>query len=179
VLKAGELCLVTDQSGTVPADAPGMGLFYCDCRYLGRYALRLHGREPLLLASSAALGFAATVELTNPTLPGTDGQPVRADTLGILRRLVVLERDGALADSIRFHNFDARPIGLRFSLTFEARFEDVFALRGATPKHRGTLGRPEHLGDAVRFSYEAQMESSAVSTSASRSRRSWRRARPR
>jgi hypothetical protein len=61
VVKVNELCLVADQSGSVRADLPGMGLFYRDCRYLGRYELRLDEAEPLQLAANAALGFAATI----------------------------------------------------------------------------------------------------------------------
>jgi hypothetical protein len=137
MLKANELCLVTDQSGTVRAQAPGMGLFYRDCCYLGRYELYLDGRQPLQLASSAALGFAATVELTNPPLPGAGGRPFRADSLGIERRLIAIEQDESLVDWLRFRNFDEHPVELTLSLTFEARFQNVFILRGAPPGPRG------------------------------------------
>jgi glycogen debranching enzyme len=153
LLKANELCLVTDQSGTVRAPAPGMGLFYRDCCYLDRYELRLQGRPPLLLAASAALGFAATVELTNQRLPGADGRPIRADTLGIERRLIAIHQDERLLDWLRFRNFDEQLVELTLSLTFEARFEDIFKLRGALPGRRGRLDRPEVLGDGLLFSY--------------------------
>jgi glycogen debranching enzyme len=153
LLKAGELCLVTDQSGTIRAQSPGMGLFYRDCCYLGRYELHLDGHQPLQLAASAALGFAATVELSIPPLPGADGRPLRADSLGIERRLIAIEQDESLVDWLRFRNFDDQRIELTLSLTFAARFEDVFVLRGAPPRPRGTLERPQIAGEVLRFGY--------------------------
>src|SRR5689334_15096121 len=67
VIKHDELFFLCDPNGDVPMnESHGLGLYYHDCRYLNGYELRLGNTPADRLAASAAAGFWATFELTNP-----------------------------------------------------------------------------------------------------------------
>jgi hypothetical protein len=77
VLKANDLVLLTREDGNFPLDIPGFGLFYRDTCYLGAYALRLHGTDPLLLMASDIEGMAAQIALTNSKLSTINGMSIQ------------------------------------------------------------------------------------------------------
>ena len=159
LLKANDLVLLTREDGNFPLDIPGFGLFYRDTCYLGAYALRLHGTDPLLLMSSDAEGMAAQIELTNSKLSTTNGESIPDHKLSLRRTLLLL--DGALSfggpmffDTIILRNFADQTVVLPFSLEFHTTFESMFVLRGAPAGKRGQLQPPTWDETALRFCYE-------------------------
>ncbi|MGB5962517.1 MAG: amylo-alpha-1,6-glucosidase [Coleofasciculaceae cyanobacterium] len=162
-IKDNDLFLVTDTLGNISGclgddTNASMGLFCCDTRFLSRLELQINGRSPVLLSSTADKGFALSVLCTNPSMdggarleggdklePGTetlDGKaffefaPLRADTIGINRELVL---NGALFEEITVANYSTSPIEFQISLSFSADFADLFVVRGYSRKKRGQL----------------------------------------
>jgi glycogen debranching enzyme len=152
LLKTNDVFLLTHQDGTIPQDAPSLGLFYRDTCYLSGYALRLNGTEPLRLMSSAAEGIAARIDLTNRALSDAGGRAVPEHAVSLRRTFVLLE--DAFIDAISLQNFSVDPVMFPISLEFVARFESVFQVRGSPAGRRGRLQAPHWDGASLRFAYE-------------------------
>jgi glycogen debranching enzyme len=141
-----------------------MGLFCCDTRFLSRLELQINGHSPVLLSSTADKGFALSVLCTNPSMDGGarleggdklepdeelkdssvfDFAPLRADTLGINREIVL---SGALFEELTVCNYSTSPIRFQLSLSFDADFVDLFVVRGYGRKHKGQLLRTTNQG---------------------------------
>lgn len=154
LLKANDLVLLTREDGNVPLEIPGFGLFYRDTCYLGAYALRLHGADPLLLMASDVEGVAARIELTNGRLSTTNGSSIPDHKLSLRRTLLVSDEPTVFVDTITVRNFAGAAIVLPISLAFSTTFESMFVLRGAPRGERGRLLAPAWDGTALRFCYE-------------------------
>jgi glycogen debranching enzyme len=168
-VKDNDLFLVTDTLGNIAGclgddTNASMGLFCCDTRFLSRLELQINGHSPVLLSSTADKGFALSVLCTNPSMDGGsrleggdklepdeelndssvfDFAPLRADTVGIHRELVL---NGSLFEEITVSNYSTSPIRFQLSLSFDADFVDLFVVRGYGRKHKGQLLRGLHKG---------------------------------
>jgi glycogen debranching enzyme len=168
-LKDNDLFLVTDTLGNIAGclgddTNASMGLFCCDTRFLSRLELQINGHSPVLLSSTADKGFALSVLCTNPSMDGGarleggdklepdeelndssvfDFAPLRADTLGINREIVL---SGALFEELTVCNYSTSPIRFQLSLSFDADFVDLFVVRGYGRKHKGQLLRTTNQG---------------------------------
>ena len=154
LLKANDLVLLTREDGNFPLDIPGFGLFYRDTCYLGAYALRLHGTDPLLLMASDVEGMAAQIELTNSKVTTTDGMSIEDHKLSLRRTLLVLDDGPAFIDTISIRNFGTDAVVLPLSLEFHTTFKSMFVLRGAPQGKRGKLHAPAWDETVLRFCYE-------------------------
>ncbi|MBW4025572.1 MAG: hypothetical protein HIU92_21070 [Proteobacteria bacterium] len=158
LLKANDLVLLTREDGNFPMETPGFGLFYRDTCYLGAYALRLHGTDPLLLMASDAEGMAAQIELTNSQLSATNGESIPDHKLSLRRTLLLLDDEPGLdgpvfVDTITIRNFADQTVVLPLSLAFHTTFESMFVLRGAPAGKRGQLKAPTWHETELRFCY--------------------------
>ncbi len=151
IVKANDLFLLTEEDGSVPRMVPGMGLFYRDCCYLGRYGLSLGGKPLVLLASSDEEGFAARVSLANRDGIRVNGRALPVHTIAVERRLLL--REGEFVDTIAIRNFGTEAVVAPFALAFGAEFQSMFVLRGTPPGARGELRAPEWDGSVLRFAY--------------------------
>jgi len=168
-LKDNDLFLVTDTLGNIAGclgddTNASMGLFCCDTRFLSRLELQINGHSPVLLSSTADKGFALSVLCTNPSMDGGarleggdklepdeelkdssvfDFAPLRADTLGINREIVL---SGALFEELTVCNYSTSPIRFQLSVSFDADFVDLFVVRGYGRKHKGQLLRTTNQG---------------------------------
>ncbi len=146
VVKDDEVFFLCPPSGSIPlTEDHGYGLFYHDCRYLNGYELRLSGLSPTALASSAAIGFEATLQLTNPEFEVPDGRVIPNETLGIHWTRLADGHELALHDRITLRNFGFERAEFSISLVFRAEFEDIFQVRGLLTERPG-----RHLGAAWR-----------------------------
>src|SRR5436309_15078265 len=68
-IKEGETFLYSDTEGNLDDRKDyGLGLYHRDTRFLSHFMLRLSGREPVHLSSSAERAYMAYVHLTNADL---------------------------------------------------------------------------------------------------------------
>src|SRR5918996_1702220 len=68
-IKEGETFLYSDTEGNLD-ERPGygLGLYYQDTRFLSRFRMRISGRDPILLSSSAERAYMSYIDVTNPDL---------------------------------------------------------------------------------------------------------------
>ena len=155
VIKGEDLFFLTEPDGSVPIEeGHGFGLYYHDCRFLNGYELRIDGVRPDKLASTAAHGFLAVIELTNPDLQGPGGRVIKKETVGIKWTRVIDNTELVLRDLIAFRNYGIDPVELPFSLAFRAEFEDIFAVRGVLPQEQGKLCPPHWKDGCLRLVYD-------------------------
>ena len=155
VLKNENLFFLTDPDGIVPkAGDHGFGLYYHDCRYLSGYEMEIAGAKPLCLVSTAADGYLAAFQLTNPDIRMFDGALIRKEEIGVKWERLADAGEPALDEVITVENFEAWDAAFQLALTFEAGFEDVFAIRGLLPEKLGRSYEPEWKDGALRFVYE-------------------------
>lgn len=156
VIKAENVFFLTDEEGGVPlAAGHGLGLYYHDCRYLRGYELRLAGEEPTVLAR-AVDGDSAVFELANPDLRLGGHGLLPRETVDIRWTRALDAAAPALHDTLTFHNLGLTAVTLPFSVSFDAQFEDVFAVRGLFRERLGHRHRPVWHGRTLRLSYDGR-----------------------
>jgi glycogen debranching enzyme len=139
-LKDDDLFLLTDTFGNIggasdDGRSSSMGLFCTDTRFLNRLELQIDGHPPILLSSTAEKGFVLSVLCTNPRL----GDAIAPETIGIKRELVL---NGGLFEEIEISNYSTETACFEVSLSFEADFLDLFAVRGYARPNSGKILRP-------------------------------------
>jgi len=151
IIREDGLFLLTDTDGSIPLhNDSGFGLYHSDTRYLSGWDLSLIGVEPIVLLSTAELGFGEEQVMTNPELINERGETLPSGSLEIRRQRVL---DHALIESVRLTNFALVPLALTLQFEFDADFADIFELRGIRRKRRGRLLTPRIHPAAVTFSY--------------------------
>jgi len=151
VLSRGNLFCVSNHRGDIaPAGARDLGLFHEDTRHLSYFELFIAGGPPLTLSADTQGASTAQIDLTltDSQFGGflTDPQ----NFLHIRRKQVL---DGEFVEQMVLTNHLRRPIDLWVELRLGADFADVFEVRGARRKRRGTLKPPQHAGDQLIFAY--------------------------
>jgi len=151
VIREDGLFLLTDTNGSIPLNNDsGFGLYHNDTRYLSGWDLSLVGVEPIVLLSTAELGFGQEQVMTNPELINGRGDILPSGSLEIQRQRVL---DQALIETVRLTNFALVPLALTLQYQFDADFADLFELRGIHRKQRGQLHGPRLHPSAVTFAY--------------------------
>lgn len=153
VLKYGDTFAIFDRYGDIrPVGLGEHGLFHHGTRFLSRYELLLEGRRPLVLNSATGANSAElTTHLTNPDLAAGHEVAAPRGTLHVLRRKVLWS--GTCHERLRVLNYGARPVRVRLQLRVAADFADMFELRGASRRRRGTLRGPIASPGRLRFEY--------------------------
>ena len=158
VIKDGDIFFICEPDGAAPLEAGhGFGLYYHDCRFLSGYELRLGGRRPDQLVWNAECGFLAVLGLSNAEIRTTDGRTLPRHSVEIKWSRLVSSEHLALFDEIELRSLTIYPVEFIVSLTFQAGFEDVFAIRGLFQGKRGKSHPPEWFeeeGHALRFAYD-------------------------
>jgi glycogen debranching enzyme len=128
VLKQGRIFVCSRQNGDVdPLRATGEGVYADDTRYLSELKLRIGGKTPVLLSSSAERAYEAHVDLTNPELDESDSG-VPQTTLHLRRVRLVHDR---VHERIEVRNYGQARATTELSLALSADFADIFEVRGA------------------------------------------------
>ncbi|MGH2546812.1 MAG: amylo-alpha-1,6-glucosidase, partial [Actinomycetota bacterium] len=153
-VKEGETFLYSDIEGNLDDRVElGLGLYHMDTRFLSHYRLRIAGRDPILLSSSAERVYVSHVDLTNPDLYQEDRPAIGQHTLNI-RRIRAIR--GRLYERIRIKNYNPHPIDVDLDLTFGADFADLFEVRGLTRETRGTYDPPTTSERSIEFGYTGE-----------------------
>jgi glycogen debranching enzyme len=153
-VKEGETFLYSDIEGNLDDRVElGLGLYHLDTRFLSHYRLRIAGRDPILLSSSAERVYVSHVDLTNPDLYQEGRPAIGQHTLNI-RRIRAIR--GRLYERIRIKNYNPHPIDVDLDLTFGADFADLFEVRGLTRETRGTYDPPTTSERSIEFGYTGE-----------------------
>jgi glycogen debranching enzyme len=157
VVKAENLFFLTEPDGRVPIeDDHGFGLYYHDCRFLNGYELKLAGTTPQALVSTAERGFMAVFQLTNPDIRMAAGTLIRKEEIGVKWERAIDADKLTLHEVITFQNFGLQRIEFPVALTFQAAFEDLYAVRELLPEQLGTLHQPSWTDGTLSFLYEGK-----------------------
>jgi glycogen debranching enzyme len=154
VIRERDLFLLTDIGGQVPrGNTNGYGLYYEDTRHLSGYDLSFSLSKPIVLLSTAELGYSSEHVLTNPTLVDLEGRRVPSGTIEV-HRLRVLE--DVLEETLRITNYNGYPVVLELVFRFAADFADIFEVRGYEPEFRGELDPPLWRHAALAMGYKGR-----------------------
>ena len=155
VLKDGPIFLLTNPDGNIPVnDGHGLGLYYRDCRFLNGYELLIADAHAQPLVGTAAAGFKAVFELTNPDFETKDGGTVQKESIGIKWERMIDSERSALRDVITLQNFAMAPLDFTLTFRFSSDFEDMFAVRSLMTKRPGKLNPPRWDKFILFFSYD-------------------------
>jgi glycogen debranching enzyme len=154
--KEGDMFLFADAEGNlVPEKGVGAGLYYKDCRFLSDLVMRVDGRDPLLLSTSADRAYMSHIDVANQDLhaPG-DGEVVALQGTVNIRRTRVI--NGRLYERIRVRNYNESPVELSIELAFGTDFADIFEVRGLRRTARGKLAVPKADDKSAVFAYAGE-----------------------
>jgi len=139
VLKENHIQMVTDLLGDIPAGDADYGLYYYDTRYLSRFELLINDQRPIYLSHSADRNYIANFQFVNPDFLLQDGTRVRRQTVSIRRARFVEER--SFQERLGFYNCNHFAVDMQVTLSFDADFRDMFAVRGfAVQRLAGRIG---------------------------------------
>ncbi|MEX2237689.1 MAG: glycogen debranching N-terminal domain-containing protein [Dehalococcoidia bacterium] len=129
VIRDGATFFLSDTHGNAPpANQRGFGLYHDDTRHLSAFEFSLRNVQPVLLTSSAELGFSQEQVLTNPNMVGEGGRRIERQTIEMRRVKAVA--DDVLEETLRVTNFNDFPVTLDLIYRFAADFADIFEVRG-------------------------------------------------
>ncbi len=155
VVKDRDIFFLAEPNGNVPLGGDhGFGLYYHDCRFLNGYELKLGHKYATPLVSTATHGFTAVFQLTNQDISMAGGRLIPKDDISIHWERTIYSSRLALYDAITFQNLGLQGVEFPISLTFQAAFEDMFAVRGLLPERPGKLEPPAWANGALSFIYD-------------------------
>ncbi len=140
VIREGGVFLLTDGDGQVArGNRNGHGLYYRDMRYVSGYELTFANTRPIVLLSTAELGYASEQVMTNPAMVDSDGKRIPRGALHLVRTRVV---DGGVAERLQVHNHSTTSISIELQYRLAADFADIFEVRGWEAERRGETRAP-------------------------------------
>ncbi|MGD0205218.1 MAG: amylo-alpha-1,6-glucosidase [Dehalococcoidia bacterium] len=152
VIREQDLFLLTDTSGNIPPDNPsGFGLYHLDTRHLSVYDFSFADARPVVLLSTAELGFSEEQVLTNPAMPCLQGRILPRGTVEARRQRVV---EDVLEETLCVTNYNIFPIEIDVVYTLDADFADIFEVRGIKRKKRGQILPPRMEDGTMVFAYD-------------------------
>ena len=151
IIREGSAFLLTDPVGNVPAgNTQGFGIYHADTRHLSAYDLTLNGMRPVMLLSTAELGYAMEQVMTNPTFSLDDVRTVNRGSIEIRRQRVIAD---CVEETLTVTNYNLFPVTLNLLYEFGADFSDIFDVRGYKRERTGELRKPMVDGNSIRYSY--------------------------
>jgi glycogen debranching enzyme len=144
VLNAGDTFAVLDRWGDINPIGKGVqGLYHQGTRFISNMQLRLNQLRPVLLSSNVKYeNESLSVDLTNPAMDDSSGQPVQQGMVHLLRAKFL--QDGVFHENITLHNYGQETCHLQLQFVFEGDFKDIFEVRGMKRKQGGEL-YPGHV----------------------------------
>jgi glycogen debranching enzyme len=150
-VKEGETFLYSDTQGDLDDRREyGLGLYHRDTRFLSHFRMKISGRDPVLLSSSAERAYMSYVDLTNPELFSDGDVSVPQQTLNIRRVRVV---NGRLYERVRVKNYNPYAVHLIVGFSLATDFADIFEVRGLRREAHGHQDPPKAEDNCAEFSY--------------------------
>jgi glycogen debranching enzyme len=138
-LKDRDTFIVADSHGDIVGAADG--LFHDDTRILSRWELTLGGRAPTLLSGAVSQdNVYFTSHGLNRAIPAPAGPASPPGVVHIERKRFLW--DERLYERIRLTNYASEVMELPLAFQFAADFRDMFEVRGARRRGRGSCSRP-------------------------------------
>lgn len=135
VIRERDTFLLTDEHGNVPrGNQQGLGLYRADTRHLSTYSFHVQGGPPVVLLSTAELGFAMEQVLTNTRMETPEGRVIQRGSIEFHRQRVIAD---VLEETVRVTNFNPFPVTLEIWFDLDADFADIFEVRGQPRSRRG------------------------------------------
>src|ERR671918_390438 len=155
-IKEGETFCYSDTEGNLD-DRPGfgLGLYSRDTRFLSHFKMRISGRDPILLSSSAERAYMCYVDVTNPDLYDDGRIAVPQQTLNIRRMRAV---SGRIYERIRMKHYNSFAVAYDVEFEMGADFADLFEVRGLSRERRGHHDPPTVDEHSAEFSYVGEDE---------------------
>ncbi len=152
VIRERDLFLLTDTAGQVPrGNANGYGLYFADTRYLSGYEFSFSTSKPMVLLTTAELGYSSEHVLTNFSMRDLEGRNVPQGTIQVHRTRVL---EDVLEETLEVTNYNSFEVDLDLVFRFAADFADVFVVRGYEPEYPGELLAPVWEHGALRMTYK-------------------------
>lgn len=153
VLKCEDAFLVADTRGDFPATQREMGLFWHGTRFLRTCNLFVEGHAPIMLSYQVSeMSDACLIDATNAPFTDEDGQHVEQGVIHVRRELELHPNE--LQQEVTLTNFSLRSTSVVMALKVASNFYDLFEVRGAIRKERGTLEVPELRPIGLRLRYQ-------------------------
>ena len=152
VIRERDVFLLTNTGGQVPAgNANGYGLYFADTRYLSAFEFSFATRRPMVLLSTAELGYSSEHMLTNFSMRDARGRELPHGTIEVHQTRVL---EDVLEETVKVTNYNGFPVDLELHFRFAADFADMFVIRGFEGgSSRGPAGA-EWSDGALRLSRE-------------------------
>ncbi|TMB98433.1 MAG: amylo-alpha-1,6-glucosidase [Chloroflexi bacterium] len=152
VIRERDIFLITDIAGQVPrGNKNGYGLYYSDTRYLSGYEFSFSTSRPLMLLSTAELGYSSEQVMTNLAMTDVEGRHLPQGTIEVHRTRVL---EDVLEEIVAATNYNDFEVHLELIFRFAADFADLFLVRGYEPEEQGTALPPVWQEGALRMSYK-------------------------
>ncbi|HEX9844087.1 MAG TPA: glycogen debranching N-terminal domain-containing protein, partial [bacterium] len=104
VIRERDLFLLMDTAGQVPRGSiNGYGLYYADTRYLSGYEFSFSTMTPMVLLSTAELGYSSEHFLTNRSSSDLEGRALPHGTIEVHRTRVL---EDVLEETLEITNYN-------------------------------------------------------------------------
>ena len=153
VIRERDAFLLTNVAGQVPpGNTNGYGLYTADTRYLSGLELTFApNRRPMVLLSTAELGYSSEQVLTNFAMKDAAGRELPSGTVQVRSTRVLQD---ALEETVQVTNYNSFPVDVEIAFRFGADFADIFLVRGFECETKGNSMPPRWHQGALRMSYE-------------------------
>src|SRR6266571_8988955 len=152
VIRERDLFLLTDTAGQVPrGNKNGYGLYYADTRYLSGYEFSFSTDRPMVLLSTAELGYSSEHVLTNFAMKDLGGRAVPQGTIQVHRTRVL---EDVLEETLEVTNYNEFEVELELIFRFASDFADLFVVRGYEPEIQGRHFDPVWDSNALQMRYK-------------------------
>jgi glycogen debranching enzyme len=150
VIRERDTFLLTSVAGQVPpGNASGYGLYSADTRYLSAFELFfVPNRQPMVLLSTAELGYSSEHVLTNFAMKDANGRDIAPGTIEIRRTRVIQD---VLEETLQVTNYSNSSVAISLILRLAADFTDIFAVRGFECDTEPQLLKPRWQQGTLRF----------------------------
>ncbi|MGN6813303.1 MAG: glycogen debranching N-terminal domain-containing protein [Thermomicrobiales bacterium] len=152
VIKEENHFTLFDPEGNIPINnTSGLGVYLGDTRHLSGYEISLGKVQPVVLVSTAQLGYAAEQQLTNRDLM-VRRKLIHKETLLISRERVAHET--GFHETVTVRNFNPFAVDIEIVARFCADFADIFEVRGIGRERRGRQRAPVVRDNSVTLRYD-------------------------
>lgn len=154
-IKDGELFMLTNEKGEIPLKTGhGLGVYLHDMRFLSGYSLRLNGTAMECLGVVFDGGREAVYHMANFPMTGPGGLTIDKLNIGLDWSRLVDGHRLSLEETLTFRSYLNDDVQLPLTLRFDAKFRDIFQVRGLYPDEHGLLHEPQWQGETLVLAYD-------------------------